>query len=247
MGSALVGLVKKNLDFHLSGIVERKELSGELNELNCPVKSSLAELFAQGVKGTILDFTAPTLSVETAELAAKNGCCVVIGTTGFDAVQKERLIAAAVKTPIFQSANMSVGVNALLQILPRLTRLLGSAYDMEICEIHHRMKKDSPSGTAIKLGQCLAEAAGKKYEEVACCCREGIIGARSDEEIGIQSLRGGDVVGDHTVFYFGRGERIEITHRAHSRETFAQGALRAAAWIVNQKAGKLYGMEDMLL
>lgn len=246
MGSTLVKLVKKNPNFCLSGVVARQELSGELGGLNCPVKSSLEELFVQGVKGTILDFTAPALSVETAELAAKNGCGVVLGTTGFNIVQKERLVAAAVKTPIFQSANMSVGINVLLQILPQLTRLLGSAYDVEICEIHHRMKKDAPSGTAIGLGHCLAEAGGKKYEEVARCCREGIIGARSDEEIGIQSLRGGDVVGDHTVFYFGVGERIEVTHRAHSRETFAQGALRAAVWLAGQKSGKLYGMEDML-
>lgn len=246
MGSTLVKLVKKNPDFCLSGVVERQELLGELEGLDCPVKSSLAELFAQGVKGTILDFTAPALSVETVELAAKNGCCVVLGTTGFDDDQKKRLVAAAAKTPIFQSSNMSVGVNVLLQILPQLTRLLGSAYDVEICEIHHRMKKDAPSGTAISLGKCLAEASGKKYEEVARLSREGIIGARSDEEIGIQALRGGDVVGDHTVFYFGAGERIEVTHRANSRETFAQGALRAAVWLANQKAGKLYGMEDML-
>ena len=141
---------------------------------------------------------------------------------------------------------MSVGINVLLQVLPQLTRLLGPAYDLEIAEVHHRLKKDAPSGTAIRLGQCLAQARGQEYEDVARCCREGIVGERIDEEIGVQTLRGGDVVGDHTVFYFGPGERIEVTHRAHSRETFAQGALRAAAWLASQPAGKIYAMEDML-
>ena len=231
---------------YLAGVVEKKERQEGLDQLGCPVAASLGELFEQKIHGTVIDFTAPQFSVANARLAAQNACPVVIRTTGFDAAQKEELAASAKRTPLFWSPNMSVGINVLLQVLPQLTRLLGPAYDLEIAEVHHRLKKDAPSGTAIRLGQCLAQARGQEYEDVARCCREGIVGERTDEEIGVQTLRGGDVVGDHTVFYFGPGERIEVTHRAHSRETFAQGALRAAAWLASQPAGKIYAMEDML-
>ncbi len=246
MGSTLTGLIRKNPALNLAGVVEKKERQEGLEQCACPVAEGLEELFDRKIRGTIIDFTAPQFSVANAKLAAQHACAVVIGTTGFDAVQKEELEVSARKTPLFWSPNMSVGINVLLQVLPQLTRLLGSAYDLEISEVHHRLKKDAPSGTALRLGECLAEARGQKYEDVARCCREGIIGERTDDEIGVQTLRGGDVVGDHTVFYFGPGERIEVTHRAHSRETFAQGALRAAAWLVEQPAGKIYAMEDML-
>ncbi len=246
MGATLTALVRKNPALKLAGVVEKKERQEGLEQLGCPVAASLEELFAQKVNGTIIDFTAPLFSVANAKLAAQNACAIVIGTTGFDAAQKKELAAYAKKTPIFWSPNMSVGINVLLQVLPQLTRLLGTGYDLEISEVHHRLKKDAPSGTAIRLGECVAQARGQKYEDVARCCREGIIGERTDTEIGVQTLRGGDVVGDHTVFYFGAGERIEVTHRAHSRETFAQGALRAAAWLAGQPAGKIYAMEDML-
>lgn len=140
---------------------------------------------------------------------------------------------------------MSIGVNVLCKILPELTRALGDAYDIEMVELHHNRKKDSPSGTALTLGECLAEARGWQLNDVRCSARDGIIGERPKAQIGIQAIRGGDVVGVHTVYFMGPGERIEVTHQAHSRDTFAQGALRAAAWLAGQKPGKLYGMRDM--
>jgi 4-hydroxy-tetrahydrodipicolinate reductase len=141
---------------------------------------------------------------------------------------------------------MSVGINVLLRLLPELLNLLGDRYDLELMEIHHKFKKDAPSGTAIKLAQILAEAKGLNLEEHGVFARKGIIGERKQNDIGIQTLRGGDVVGEHTVYFLGPGERIEVTHRAHSRETFAQGALRAAKWMAAKKPGRLYTMADML-
>jgi len=141
---------------------------------------------------------------------------------------------------------MSVGVNVLLELLPKLTEKLGAQYDTEVMEIHHKFKKDAPSGTAERLAQALAQGKGWNLEQTACYSRHGMIGERTDREIGIQTLRGGDVVGLHTVYFFGPGERIEITHQAHSRENFANGALRAARWLVGQKPAKLYSMLDVL-
>ena len=141
---------------------------------------------------------------------------------------------------------MSVGIAVLRQLLPDLVRALGEDYDIELVELHHNRKKDSPSGTALTLGECLAEARGWKLADVRQSGRDGIIGPRPKQEIGIQAVRGGDVVGVHTVYFMGPGERIEVSHHAHSRENFARGALRAAAWLAGQKAGRLYGMPDML-
>ena len=141
---------------------------------------------------------------------------------------------------------MSLGINVLLRVLPDLVRLLGDDYDLEIMEIHHNRKKDSPSGTALRLAECLAEAKDWDLEDTACYHREGIIGERPKKEIGLQTLRGGDVVGVHTVYCLGPGERIEINHQAHSRENFAQGALRAAARLREQNPGKLYSMVELL-
>ncbi len=140
---------------------------------------------------------------------------------------------------------MSIGVNVLLRILPQLTKTLGPDYDMEIVEIHHNRKKDAPSGTALMLGEALAEARDWDFEACKKTCREGMTGERPKMEIGIQAVRGGDVAGVHTVYFFGPGERIEVTHQAHGRENFAMGALTAAKWLKNQKAGKLYSMQDM--
>ena len=187
------------------------------------------------------------MTASVAQTAADTGNPMVIGTTGLSEGQQEELAAAAARTPLFWAPNMSVGVNVLLELLPQLVRMLGDLYDVELSEIHHKFKKDAPSGTALKLAQVLAEAKGWDLKQVAQYCREGIIGERPKDEIGVQTLRGGDVVGDHTVYFFGPGERIEVTHRAHSRETFAQGALRAAKWIGRQKPGTIYSMADMVL
>ncbi len=246
MGSTLVRLAQEDPELSLAGVVERPGLEAGLETLGCVVGNSLEEVLARLSDVVVIDFTQPEVSVATAQTVAKMGHRAVIGTTGLNAEQTDQLRKAAEKAPILWAPNMSVGVNVLLQILPQLVAKLGPAYDLEMVELHHKAKKDAPSGTAVKLAQCLAEAKGWAFEKTKRYCRDGIIGARPDQEIGVQTIRGGDVVGDHTVFFLGPGERIEVTHRAHSRETFAQGALRAAKWIAGQNSGRLYAIADML-
>ncbi|MCL1939810.1 MAG: 4-hydroxy-tetrahydrodipicolinate reductase [Desulfovibrionaceae bacterium] len=246
MGAILTRLVRESDDLQLAGVVERKEKATELSNLGCPVATDIASLLDTLPKAVIIDFTAPVVSLATARAAARTGAAHVIGTTGLSAEERAELEGLAVKTPLFWSPNMSVGVNVLLKVLPELTRLLGDDYDVELAEIHHNKKKDSPSGTAMRLAECLAEAKAWNLEESACYCRHGIIGERPKQEIGIQALRGGDVVGVHTVYYFGPGERIEVTHQAHSRENFANGALRAVRWLHGAAPGRLYSMQDVL-
>jgi len=246
MGSTLVRLATESDDFSVRGVVERAEYSAGLEILGCPVAHDLQDLLPSSPGATVIDFTAPEVSLSTARKASRTGNPVVIGTTGLSAGQLAELETLARDTPIFWSPNMSIGVNALVRVLPMLERILGEAYDMEITEIHHHHKKDAPSGTAVKLAQVLAESRGWKMEDVGNYGRQGIIGARPHEELGVHALRGGDVVGDHTVYFFGPGERIEVTHRAHSRENFARGALRAAIWLSGQKPGRLYSMGQLL-
>jgi len=246
MGATLAHLAQDDPELVLAGVVERHGLDHELIIFGCAAGSDLEKVLAAAPGAVVIDFTAPEVSVATARTVAKTGHRAVIGTTGMNREQTDALRQAAQAAPILWAPNMSVGVNVLLQTLPQLVAMLGPAYDLELVEIHHKAKKDAPSGTAVKLAQCLAEARGWDYDSVKQCCREGLIGARPAQEIGVQALRGGDVVGDHTVYFFGSGERIEITHRAHSRETFAQGALRAAKWLAGQKPGKLYAIADML-
>jgi len=249
MGSTLADLVQADPELRLAGVVERPQNEAALEKytrLDCVKGTSMEDVFARLPGAVVIDFTAPESSLVVANLAGKQGNPAVIGTTGFTAAQTAELAKAAKHVPLFWAPNMSVGVNALLAVLPKLVEALGPAYDLEIVEIHHNKKADSPSGTALKLGQCLAEARGENLDDVKKCSREGIIGPRTPGEIGLMAVRGGDVVGDHTVYFFGAGERIEVTHRAHSRENFARGALRAAKWIGGQKPGRLYTMADML-
>jgi 4-hydroxy-tetrahydrodipicolinate reductase len=247
MGATLVRLAKADPQhYRLVGALERSGCTAGLSDLNCTVGDDLATVLAKCPGAVVINFTAPAPSVEAAAVAAASGNPVVIGTTGLNPEQTAALAESAKKTPIFFAPNMSVGLNVLLTVLPDLVRKLGPAYDLEVMEIHHNKKADAPSGTAIKLGQCLAAASGADYDAVKRHSRDGIIGPRPAGEIGVAALRGGDVVGDHTVYFFGPGERIEVTHRVGNRETFAQGALRAAAWIKDQPAGKLYAMADML-
>ncbi|QJB57873.1 4-hydroxy-tetrahydrodipicolinate reductase [Pseudodesulfovibrio sp. zrk46] len=245
MGNTLVNLTLADDELNLVGACERKGNAAGIDHDGCTASDCLDELLPEVPGAVIIDFTAPEASVENARVAAKHGNPVVIGTTGLNKEQVAELEKSAKETPIFFAPNMSVGVNVLLKVLPQLVQYLGEAYDMEMVETHHKMKKDSPSGTALKLAQCLAEARGWEYDDVKKHCRDGIIGERPQKEIGVQTLRGGDVVGDHTMYFFGPGERIEVTHRAHSRETFASGALRAAKWVALQKPGKLYAMADI--
>ncbi len=245
MGATLVQMTNADPDLSLVAALERPELLGSLNGLTCRTASSPDEILSECARAVIVDFTHPEATVQTAAAAARHGNPVVIGTTGLSDSQQQELAEAAGEIPLFWAPNMSVGINLLLEFLPQLARVLGLDYDVEISEIHHKHKKDAPSGTAVKLGQALAQAKGWEPEDSLRMCREGMIGARPEQEIGVQTLRGGDVVGEHTVHFFGPGERIDVTHRAYSRETFAKGALRAAKWLSRQSPGKIYSMADV--
>ena len=245
MGRTISHLAATEPGYSLAGMVDSKEHLGKLAGAACPVADTLAALLPQAPGAVVIDFTAPVVSLNSAKAVAAAGSALVIGTTGFSDAERAELEALAQRAPIFWSSNMSIGVNVLRKVLPELARALGEPYDIEIVELHHNRKKDSPSGTALTLGEGLAQARGWKLEDVRCSSRDGIIGARPKAQIGIQAVRGGDVVGVHTVYFMGPGERIEVSHHAHSRETFAQGALRAAAWLADKKPGRVFGMADM--
>jgi len=193
----------------------------------------------------IINFTNPKTSVESLEFAKETGSAVVLGTTGLSPEQMERVRDLSRSIRCVFSPNMSVGVNVMFRIVQEVARVLGPEYDIEIFEAHHRLKKDSPSGTAVKLGELIAKAVGRDFGKVGVYGRKGMVGERTKEEIGMQVIRAGDIVGEHTVLFGGIGERLEIIHRAHSRDNFAQGAIRAALWVVNQPNG-LYDMQDVL-
>lgn len=248
MGTSVAALAREQ-GIPIAAMLERPDRVDALKNIapqNCLVGSDAEQLFPQAAGAVVIDFTAPEASLHTARVAAKCGNPVVIGTTGFSADQRAELENLARTARLFWSPNMSVGINVLLEVLPQLTRMLGPDYDLEMVELHHNRKKDSPSGTALRLAESLAEARDWKLEDVARYHREGIIGERPKREIGIQAVRGGDVVGVHTVYFMGHGERIEVTHQAHSRENFAQGALRAARWLAECEPGRLYSMSDVL-
>jgi 4-hydroxy-tetrahydrodipicolinate reductase len=193
----------------------------------------------------IIDFTVPAATKAHAELAASMGKALIVGTTGLSDDVRAVIAAAAKKSVIVQAPNMSVGVNVLLALTEKIAASLGNDYDIEIVEMHHRHKVDAPSGTALGLGEAAAKGRKVNLKDVARRSRDGQIGARPGGEIGFSTLRGGDVVGDHTVVFAADGERIEITHKASSREIFAKGAVRAALWAKGRAPG-LYSMRDVL-
>ena len=193
----------------------------------------------------VIDFTIPTATVALAELCAEHGNAMVIGTTGFTPEQLESLDKAAQRTAIFMSPNMSVGVNVAMRLIEAAALALGDDADVEVIEAHHRHKVDAPSGTAVRMGEVLARVLNRDLSRDAIYGRQGITGERERKTIGFSTIRGGDIVGEHTVMFAGDGERLEITHRAQSRDNFAAGALRAAAFIESQRPG-LYGMDDLL-
>jgi 4-hydroxy-tetrahydrodipicolinate reductase len=207
------------------------------------VAAGLADVIDEGE--VIIDFTFHEATMQMARSAAEKGRAMVIGTTGLSPQNLKELAGLAKNFPCVQAPNMAVGVNVLFKVAAKMASILGNDYDMEIVEAHHRMKKDAPSGTALKLGELMAQAVGRDLDTVGVFSRHGMIGARTDREIGIQTVRAGDIVGEHTVYFAGAGERLEITHRAHSRDNFARGASLAAAWVVNQPNG-LYTMFDVL-
>jgi 4-hydroxy-tetrahydrodipicolinate reductase len=252
MGARLVSLVKESSDLQLVGALERKghpavgsdagDVAG-CGRTGVVVTDNLAALAERA--DVLIDFTSPEATLANLRVMAANRKAMVIGTTGLSAGQLTELKGTAKSIPCVFSPNMSVGVNVVLKVLAEMARALGEDYDIEVTEAHHRLKKDAPSGTALKIAQVLADATGRDLDQVAAYGRKGLIGERKRGEIGIQVIRAGDIVGDHTVLFGGPGERIEVTHRAQSRDTFARGALRAARWVVTRPPG-LYDMHDVL-
>jgi 4-hydroxy-tetrahydrodipicolinate reductase len=209
----------------------------------CRVEADPGPLFE--ASDAVIDFTSPSATALHAGLAARHGTALVVGTTGLGPEQNESLSAAAEAVPVVVGANMSVGVNLLLGLTRQVAAILGDDYDVEVVEMHHRHKVDAPSGTALALGQAAATGRGTSLDSVSQRVRDGQIGSRRSGTIGFATLRGGDVVGEHTVMFAGEGERIELTHRASSRVIFAQGAVRAARWTVGRPPG-LYSMRQVL-
>ena len=214
-----------------------------LGPLGMTVGDDAAALFSQS--DAIIDFTTPVASATHAELAAQAKIAHIIGATGLNEVQMADIGRAAAQTAIVQAANMSMGVNVLLALIERAAAVLDADYDIEIVEMHHRHKVDAPSGTALALGRAAATGRTVDLDTVAQKVRDGITGPRRRGDIGFATLRGGDVAGDHTVIFAGEGERIELTHKASSREVFARGAIKAALWAHGKPPG-LYAMADVL-
>lgn len=193
----------------------------------------------------LIEFAHHSVTEQLVELAVQRNKALVIGTTGHTPEEKAKIAAVTNRVPVVFAPNYSIGVNVLFYLTQLAAETLGDAFDQEVIEMHHHHKLDAPSGTARRLGEILAQAAGGTYDELVRNGRAGDVGARTKKEIGMHALRGGDVVGDHTVVFAAPGERIELTHKASSRDTFASGALRAAAWVKAQKPG-LYSMQDVL-
>jgi 4-hydroxy-tetrahydrodipicolinate reductase len=215
----------------------------QVGSIGVPVTSESAAAITAG--RVLVEFSIPEASLEHLRLVAASGAAAVIGTTGFSAAQRAEIETLGRRAAIMQAPNMSVAVTLAFKLLPIMARALGDDYDVEITEIHHRFKKDAPSGTAVRMAELVAEALGRDLGKVGVYGRQGLPGERPPKEIGVMSLRSGDVVGEHTVSFGTLGERLELTHRAHSRDTFARGALRAARWVAGRPPG-LYSMADVL-
>jgi 4-hydroxy-tetrahydrodipicolinate reductase len=250
MGSRIIHIIHETPSISLYRAVERAdhpsiakdigEIIG-LGKIGVPLEGDLKKAGGD----VIINFTNPKTSLDSLEFAKETGLAAVIGTTGLNPEQMERVQELSKDVRCVFSPNMSVGVNVMFRIVQEVARVLGPDYDVEIFEAHHRLKKDSPSGTAVKLGELIAKSVGRDFGKVGVYGRKGMVGERTKEEIGMQVVRAGDIVGEHTVLFGGIGERLEIIHRAHSRDNFARGAIRAAVWVVNQPNG-LYDMQDVL-
>ncbi len=219
--------------------------AGELVGMPCGV--TVGGDLEEGIAGAgcLIDFTRPEGTLAHLEICRRHGVAIVIGTTGFDAAGKRAIADAARDIPIVFAPNMSVGVNVVFKLLDTASRILSEGYDIEIVEAHHRHKVDAPSGTALRLGEVVAQALGRDLKQCAVYGREGVTGERDPSTIGFATVRGGDIVGDHTVMYCGTGERVEISHRAGSRMPYALGSLRAARFLAGRKSG-LFDMQDVL-
>jgi len=252
MGGRIIHMIRQSKDVEVGAAFERPDhpsvhqdvgqVAG-LGNLGIQVAGSLQEVVGRGE--VLIDFTHPEATVANLRTAAAAGLAVVIGTTGIAGKVLDEVKGLVKGVRCVMSPNMSVGVNVMFRIAGDMAKILGKDYDMEILEVHHRFKKDAPSGTAMRLAQILAASTERNLDEVAVYERKGMIGERTDKEIGIQTWRAGDITGEHTVMFGGTGERLELIHRAHNRDNFARGAVRAAAWIIGQKPG-LYDMQDVL-
>ncbi len=252
MGGRIIHTIQQTDGISLAAAFERNDHPsvgsdvGEvvgLGTLQLNVAPDLKSVMDAG--DVVIDFTHHEASVEHLRQAVAAKKPMVIGTTGFTKEELESIATLAKKIPCVQAPNMSMGVNLMFRVVQDMAKALGDGFDVEIIEAHHHHKKDAPSGTAVKLAQNLAGALGRDLEQVGVYERHGIIGERRSEEIGIQTIRGGDIVGEHTVLFAGVGERLELTHRAHSRDNFARGGVKAAIWVVNQVPG-LYDMQHVL-
>lgn len=252
MGKTLIEAVALAEGTHLAAAIERPEStligadSGELAGVGrngIAVVASIDEVIEDF--DVLIDFTAPTATLANAAACKDAGKKMIIGTTGFSDEQKAQLLSAQDKTAICIASNYSVGVNLCFKLLETAAAIMGDDSDIEIIEAHHRHKVDAPSGTALSMGEVVADTLNRDLKKVAVYGREGQTGAREDDTIGFATVRGGDVVGDHSVMFMAEGERVEITHKASSRMSFARGAVRAASWIASQDKG-LFDMRDVL-
>jgi len=252
MGRMIIGAVFNNPKTCLTAVLERQghPLIGKnigdiigFPELNVGLTDNLKKFIADSE--IIIDFSAAESTLNLIKTIKSASVKLVIGTTGFNESQYKIIRNFAKRNACVLSPNMSIGVNLLFNLTTEVSKIIGKQYDIEIIEAHHNRKKDSPSGTAVKIAELAAAASGRNIEKCGVYGRKGIIGERKNDEIGVHAVRAGDIVGEHTVIFAGAGERIELTHRAHSRETFASGAVNAAVWLAGRKSG-LYSMQDVL-
>jgi 4-hydroxy-tetrahydrodipicolinate reductase len=252
MGKTLIEAVQQAPGAGLTAAVDRPDSTlvgadaGELaaiGRIGVPLSGDLDRVVDEF--DVLIDFTHPTVTLKNLAFCRKHGKAMIVGTTGFSVEEKQLLAEAGKDIPIVFAANFSVGVNLCLKLLDTAARVLGDDVDIEITEAHHRHKVDAPSGTAVRMGEVIADALGRDLKKVAVYGREGQTGARERETIGFATVRAGDIVGDHTVLFAADGERVEITHKASSRMTFAKGAVRAALWLDGREPG-LYDMQDVL-
>jgi 4-hydroxy-tetrahydrodipicolinate reductase len=251
MGRMLAETALRDERIELAAAFERRGCEaigrsvGELCGAACALR--ITDDFAAGLAGLdcLIDFTRPEGTLAHLEACRRHRVGMVIGTTGFDAAGRQAIVEAAHEIPIVFAPNMSVGVNVVLKLLDTAARILSEGYDIEIVEAHHRHKVDSPSGTALRMGEVVAQALGRDLRQCAIYGREGVTGERDPSTIGFATVRGGDIVGDHTVMFCGTGERVEVSHKAGSRMPYALGLMRAAAFLAD-KANGLFDMQDVL-
>lgn len=252
MGRNVIDAILSRNDTELAGVIEYSQnplIGQEIGaiigrpEIKLPLAPSLSE--GVGDASVYIDFTTVEASLSYLEEAVKLNLAAVIGSTGTSPAKQKAVEEAAKKIPVLWAPNMSTGISVMYKIAAAMTKMLGPDFDLEIVESHHNQKKDSPSGTALKLFETVAKARGLDPEKSLLTGRQGLVGERGKDEIGVLALRGGDIVGEHTLYFCGQGERLELSHRASNRTVFSQGAVRAAAWLAGKKPG-LYSIEDTI-